>query len=230
LLWSSFEAVIALTTPTVWRGVHLTALAHDGVSVVLLGVFLRGFFGGIVAVEMTERTADIRQVMTYTTQRLVPLIATVGGLFSILGVTLAVSILCVSVLVFDFRLLSPTIFDGITPTLLFGTVLAPVFYKFWIAPDVCVVGKEGPITAFRSSWRITTAHWRRVCLLLASFIATVTAPYVVGEVIATVGDYHVSSLPGASLLRTQFQWLTTVVWYSVGAQIYVRSACVGTSG
>lgn len=224
VLWWGSKSIIAPAVPTVWQGIQLTTLAHNALSVLLLGVFLRGFFGAVVAAEIADRTVGTRHMLVYTTRRLVPLALTVAGLFALLGVTLGVSILCVSVLVFDVGLLSPTIFDGVTPTLLFGAVLAPVFYKFWIAPDICVVGDEGVITALRSSWRITTAHWRRVCLLLVSFTATITAPYVVGGAVATVSGVHVSSVPGISLLALEFQWVTTVVWYAVGAQIYIRAA------
>lgn len=222
-VWWGSKSIIAPAMPTVRQGLQLTIFVHSALSILLLGIFLRGFFGAVVAAEITDKSVNTRQVLAYTTRRLVPLTLTVAGLFSLLGVTLGVSILCVSVLVFDLGLLKPTIFNGVTPTLLFGSLLAPVVYKFWIAPDACVVGNQGSVTAFWSSWRITTAHWRRVCLLLVSFTATITAPYAVSGIFVTVSGFNVSSVPGISLLTVQFQWLTTVVWYLVGSHIYVRS-------
>ena len=217
------KSVITLATPATRLSAQITTTVHYAVSVLLLVIFLRGFFGTIVAAEATDRKTDLRQILVYTTQRLVPLTLTVGGLFLILGFTLGVSIVFVSILVFDLGLLSPTIFDGITPTLLFGSILAPVFYKFWIAPDVCVVGKEGPLTALKTSWQITTTHWQRVCLLLVSFTATILAPYVVAEALAFASQHELSSFPTFPILTTQFQWVTAVVWYCAATQIYIRS-------
>ncbi|WP_066414636.1 hypothetical protein [Halorubrum aethiopicum] len=224
LLHLGLPSLIAPVTPATWLGVRTTAVVRYAASVLLLVVVLRGFFGAIVATELTDENPDVRRILAYTTRRLVPLALTVGGLFSILGVTLGVSIAVVSVLVFDVGLFRPAIFDGITPTLLFGSILAPVFYKFWIAPEVCVVGKEGPLTALKASWRITTTRWRRVCLLIVSFTATISTPYVAAELLALVGRGGISSVPAFSVLRVQFQWITAVVWYCVGTQIYVRSA------
>ncbi|WP_434523118.1 hypothetical protein [Halorubrum sp. AS12] len=222
-VYTGSQSIITLVTPLTQLGAQITTIIHYTVSVLLLVILLRGLFGAIVATEATDRKTDLRQILVYTTQRLVPLTLTVAGLFLILGLTLGVSIVFVSILVFDFGLLSPAIFDGITPTFLFGSILAPVFYKFWIAPDVCVVGGEGPLTALRASWQITTTHWRRVCLLLVSFTATISAPYVVAEALAFASQHEISSLPAFSVLTTQFQWLTAVVWYCVGTQIYIRS-------
>jgi hypothetical protein len=222
-LYLGLKLVIYMTTTPTGLAPRII---HHMQYLLLLAIFLRGFFGTIVAVEVTNRKIDAWRLVAYTTQRLVPLALTIGGILLILGVTLGVSIVFVSILVFDLGLLNPTIFHGITPTLLFGSVLAPVFYKFWIAPDVCVVGEEGPLTALRSSWRITTTHWRRVCLLIASFTVTIMAPYVVAEVLSLITESKVSSIPAFTVLATQFQWLTAVVWYCVGAQIYIRSALI----
>lgn len=221
-LWTVSTLVITLVTPVIGLGVQVTTIIHNTVYALLLVIFLRGYFGAIVANEITGRQTGTRQVVSYTIHRLVPLFLTFIGLFLILGVTLGASIVVVSILVFDLGLLGPTIFDGITPTLLFGSVLAPVFYKFWIAPDICVVGDEGPITALRSSWRITSVHWRRVCFFLVSFTVTITAPDVFAE-LAIVSGHSVSSIPGFDIFKTQFQWLIAVVWYCVGTQIYIRS-------
>lgn len=221
--YSGSHSFITLVTPPTRLGTQVATTIHSTVSVLLLVILLRGLFGAIVATEATDRKTDLRKILVYTTRRLVPLTLTVGGLFLILGVTLGVSIVFVSVLVFDFGLLSPAVFDGVTPTLLFGSILAPVFYKFWIAPDVCVVGNEGPLSALKTSWQITTTHWRRVCLLLVSFTATIVAPYVAAEALAFAGQHEISSLPAFSVLTTQFQWVTAVMWYCVGTQIYIRS-------
>lgn len=224
LAWTLSDPIIASFVRTTGAGAGVGTAIRTAMSLLLLVVLLRGYLGAVVADELTGRRTTHRRAAVYTARRLVPLLGTIAGLFSLVGLVLGVSILVVSVLVFDAGLFGPEIFDGVTPTLLFGSVIAPAFYKLWIAPDVCVVGGEGPITALRSSWRITRAHWRRICLLLASFAVTITAPYAVAELLAVVSGTPPTSIPGFDALRTQFQWLTTAVWYCVGAQIYARSA------
>ncbi|WP_162991597.1 hypothetical protein [Halostella salina] len=207
------------TGPASWIG----APAHTALAVLLLGVFLRGYVGAVVAGELTGHRPSVRDALAHTGRRGVPLFATVLAILLVLLLAFVLAIAVVSLLVFQVGLLGPGVFDGLTPTLLFGSILAVVFYKCWMAPDVCVVGGTGPVTALRVSWRVTTAHWRRVCVLLLSFVVSVGGPPAVAAALAALGGGSVSAVPGTNVLVDLWQWLSTVVWYGVGVQVYARS-------
>jgi hypothetical protein len=221
---AALEPILAPFEPTAgW----IDAPLHTAVGGVLLVVLLRGYVGAVVASELTDQRSTVRETVVFTARRLVPLAATLLGMMIVGALVFTLALVAVSLLVFDAGVLGPGVFEGVAPTLLFGPVLAVVFYKLWLAPDVAVVGGGGPVVALTRSWAITTAHWRRVAFLLLSFGATVTAPDVLGRALVVTGAEFRFSVPWGEVLVNEFRWLTTSVWYCVGAQIYVRSTLGG---
>jgi len=202
---------------------------HNLLGGVLLGVLLRGYVSTVVASELTDQQMTRRETVAFATRRLLPLSATLLGMMIVGTIAFALSLIVVSLLVFDAGVLGPSVFEGVTPTLLFGSVVAVVFYKFWLAPDIAVVGEVGPVTALRISWTSTTTHWLRVASLLVSFVATVTMPDILGSTLAATNFEFVLGAPGSETLVSGFRWLTTSVWYCVGTQIYVRSILGGSA-
>lgn len=221
-LVAALEPLTAPFEPTTGPASWIGDPVHTAVGIVLLVVFLRGYVGAVVATELTGGRQGVRRALPQVGRRFVPLLATVVGMLVVAALAFAAALVVVSLLVFEVGLLGPGVFDGLTPTLLFGSVIALVLYKLWLAPEVCVVGGAGPIRALRASWGITSAHWRRVCVLLGSFAVTISAPHVVGGLLVAVGGQPIQ-VPGFGVLSDLFRWLSTAVWYCVGAQIYVRS-------
>ncbi|MEZ3172699.1 hypothetical protein ABNG03_19120 [Halorubrum sp. RMP-47] len=221
---TTLELILAPFEPTVgWVDTPI----HNLIGGVLLGVLLRGYVSTVVASELTDQQMTRRETVAVVTRRLLPLSATLLGMIIVGAIAFALSLMIVSLLVFDARVLEPSVFEGVTPTLLFGSVVAVIFYKFWLAPDIAVVGGVGPVTALRISWTTTTAQWLRVASLLVSFVATVTMPDILGGALAAANVEFMLGAPGSETLVSGFRWVTTAVWYCVGAQIYVRSILSG---
>jgi hypothetical protein len=217
---ATLELILAPFDPTVgW----VDAPIHDLVGGVLLGVLLRGYVSIVVASELTNQQMTRQETVAFVTRRLLPLSATLLGMMTVGMIAFALSLIVVSLLVFDAGVLGPSVFEGVTPTLIFGPVVAVVFYKFWLAPDVAVVGGVGPLAALQISWTTTTTQWLRVASLLVSFVATVAMPDILGSALAATNVGFALGAPGSETLVSGFRWLTTSVWYCVSTQIYVRS-------
>jgi hypothetical protein len=222
---AALELVLAPFEPTVgWVDTPI----HNLIGGVLLGVLLRGYVSTVVASELTDQQMTRRETVAFAIRRLLPLSATLLGMMIIGMIAFALSLMIVSLLVFDAGVLGPSVFEGVTPILLFGPVVTVVFYKFWLAPDIAVVGRAGPVTALRISWTTTTSQWLRVASLLVSFIATVAVPDILSGALAATNAEFVLGAPGSETLVSGFRWLTASVWYSVGTQIYVRSILGGS--
>lgn len=222
---AALEPILAPLGPTVgWVDSPL----YTAIGGVLLVVLLRGYVDAVVASELTDTRTTRWEIVAFAVRRLLPLSAALLGMVIVGVLAFTLTLVVISLLVFDAGVLGPSVFEGVTPTVLFGSVLAIVFYKLWLAPDIAVVGGAGPLTALRMSWATTTAHWRRVAFLVCSFVATVAMPDVLGGALAVAGAEFTTSLPGSEVLIREFRWLTTSVWYCVGAQIYVRSTLSGS--
>jgi hypothetical protein len=222
---AALELILAPFEPTVgWVDTPI----HNLIGGVLLGVLLRGYVSTVVASELTDQQMTRRETVAFAIRRLLPLSVTLLGMIIVGAVAFALSLMVVSLLVFDAGVLGPSVFEGVTPTLLFGSIVAVVFYKFWLAPDIAVVGGVGPVTALRISWTATTTQWLRVASLLVSFVATVAMPDILGGALAAANVEFMLGTPGSETLVSGFRWLTTSVWYSVGTQIYVRSILGGS--
>jgi hypothetical protein len=222
---AALELILAPFEPTVgWVDTPI----HNLIGGVLLGVLLRGYVSTVVASELTDQQMTRRETVAFAIRRLLPLSVTLLGMIIVGAVAFALSLMVISLLVFDAGVLGPSVFEGVTPTLLFGSIVAVVFYKFWLAPDIAVVGGVGPVTALRISWTATTTQWLRVASLLVSFVATVAMPDILGGALAAANVEFMLGTPGSETLVSGFRWLTTSVWYSVGTQIYVRSILGGS--
>lgn len=219
---AALEPLTASLEPTTGPAAWVGDPVHTTLGFLVFVVGLRGYVDGVVASELTDSEEPAHRPFADVLVRFGSLLATMVAVVALLAVTMGVAILVVSLLVFEVGLFGQGVFEGTTPTLLFGGLLVPVFYKFWLAPEVAVLGRTGPLTALRESWTITTAHWRRVTLLLASFALTVGTPVLVANA-SPVAARPLIDAPGTDVLVGTYQWVSTTVWYCVGAQIYARS-------
>jgi hypothetical protein len=218
--------------------------ATDPAGVVAAGLLVgvvvafRGYVAAVAADELGGRRSSAGRAFAYATTRVPAAAAAVAGALLVGGLAIAAAIV-LAVLLFvaiqfaAFGLgidqMSDAVFDGALPSLLFGSVLAAVWFKFWLAPDVCVVGDYGPVESLRLSWAITASEPRRLLVVVAGFAASFLAPRVGAALLVEVGATHPGGVPGIRLLSALGRWLSSTVWFVVGTQIYVRSAMVKTS-
>ncbi len=116
-----------------------------------------------------------------------------------------------------------SVFSGASATIIFGSVMALVSFKFWLAPEVCVAGGYGPLAALRLSWSLTPTHRLRLLIVIVGFGFTVFGGELLAGTLAVTGAKAVLTVPGLALVGAVAQGLLYVVWFAVGTQIYLRS-------
>lgn len=218
--------VAALADPTPLRHVdRLSIEAGSAVGTVgallLHTVVLRAYVGVVAADALTGRRSSAAAATPLVLRRAVPLLGAIaailllaGGAFLVVGVAVGGVVQAVSPL--DWAL-----FSGPLAAAVFGTPMAFVLYKFWLAPEVCVVGRAGPLTALRTSWAITDLHWLRAGLVVVGFAATAIAPDAAATAADSLGSERLTGALEAAAVP--FRWVLTTVWYCVGVQLYARA-------
>lgn len=140
-------------------------------------ILLRAYVGTVVASELTETHLTYRERFRHSLSRTPALI---GVVVSIVLLVMFVPFL-VSIPLFVLLALIPgnpiELFGFATVAAVGGLTFALPFlfllFKFWFAPEACVIGRYGPIESLRISWRITTNY--RTKLLLVTLIAAGSA-------------------------------------------------------
>ena len=201
------------------------------------------FRGYVVAIATGELVGDGRSAGDAIAESLrrAPAVAaaTVGTLVVALSAFVAAMTLLVALfggayaldLVLGLGVVDPSVFDGpafdgIAPTLAFGSVVALAAFKCWLAPDICVVGGCGPLAALRTSWRVTASHRRRLTAVVVGFVVTTAASERLGGA-RPAGPLHETipaAEPAIDVLLTAGLLLSYAIWFAVGAQIYARAA------
>lgn len=203
------------------------------VFLALLGIVLRSYTAVVAADVVTDQTTDRRSRLGRTLRRTpavaVVLALTVAAAFLALAVASQLVWLLLQVgFAVDGALglgvVSDTIFDGPEATLIFGSVMSLAAVKFWLAPEIAVVGNYRPWTAMRVSWAITRAHRLRLLAVVIGFAATVFGPQLLAGLGSALGTGGLAGLPGLELLGFYLQALLAAVWFAVGTQIYLRAA------
>ncbi|MDZ5810810.1 hypothetical protein U4E84_05555 [Halorubrum sp. AD140] len=105
--------------------------------------------------------------------------------------------------------------------IVFAVPLLFLLFKFWFAPEACVIGQYGPLKSLRVSWRITT-HYRRKFML----IAVIAIGSAVSLYLPTVLPQPETGLtfvyPVLSMISSSVGELLSIVWASAYAHIYVQ--------
>lgn len=161
--------VDALPSPAVGGLETLTAFAFV--------VVLRAYVATFVASDLTGHRVTVRDAGRRTLDR-VPALTGVFAL--VVSLALLVPSLMSMLLLFLVTAVTgnPIAALGFPAVVAVGGVLfvAPllfVLFKFWFAPEACVIGQYGPVESLRISWHITTNY--RAKFLLVVFIATGSA-------------------------------------------------------
>jgi hypothetical protein len=94
-------------------------------------------------------------------------------------------------------------------------------FKFWFAPEACVIGQYGPIESLRVSWHITTNYRGKFILIAVIAIGSALGLYLPTP-LPELGTRVASVAPVVSVISASVGELLSVVWASAYAHIYVQ--------
>jgi hypothetical protein len=96
-----------------------------------------------------------------------------------------------------------------------------LLFKFWFAPEACVIGQYGPIESLRVSWRITTNYRGKFLLIVIIAIGSTISLYL-PTVLPELGTGPTLVHPVWNVLSSSVGELLSIVWASAYAHIYVQ--------
>ena len=198
----------------------------------VLAVGVRTYAVTLFSASVSDQTLSTRASVRYSIGRLPAVSATLVAItvasFAAVGaVSVVASVLFEIALLIEavtgVALADDRVFSGASATLIFGSVMALVAFRFWLAPEICVTGGYGPLTALRLSWSLTPAHRLRLLVVVVGFGLTVFGGELLAGAFTTVGAEVALAVPGLAPVGFLAQGLLYVVWFAVGTQIYLRS-------
>ncbi|WP_261385038.1 hypothetical protein [Haloarcula hispanica] len=237
LVWSvrlfrSYPSIIAFAGVTILANRLLETDIINGLPMPVIGVFdaltafvfiilIRAYVGTIVAGELTDNSVTIREGVHRSITRTPALI----------GVTL---LIVFSVMTVPFFLFLPLLlFAGAIPGnpadiigfpvvaavggLVFAVPFLGLLFKFWFAPEACVIGQYGPLKSLRISWQITTNYRRKFVLIAVIAIGSVSNLYL-----PEIGTGVASVTPVLRVFSTSVGDLLSIVWASAYAHLYIQ--------
>jgi hypothetical protein len=193
----------------------------EGLTAFVFVILIRAYVGTIVAGELTDNSVTIREGVYRSITRTPALI----------GVTLLIvfSVMTVPFFVFLPLLLFASVVPG-TPAdivgfpvvaavsgLVFAVPFLGLLFKFWFAPEACVIGQYGPLKSLRISWQITTNYRRKFVLIAVIAIGSVSNFYL-PEMVTSVA----SAAPVLRVLSSSVGELLSIVWASAYAHLYIQ--------
>ncbi|WP_435066921.1 hypothetical protein [Haloplanus sp. C73] len=102
-----------------------------------------------------------------------------------------------------------------------GVPFLLLLFKFWFAPEACVIGGYGPLKSLRLSWRITT-NYRRKFVLVALVVAGSGVGFFLPGSLPEIGHGLAPLAPVLRVVSASAGELLSVVWAGAYAQLYVQ--------
>jgi len=205
------------------------------------GVFVgRGYIGVVGRDELADRSSSATELLGLVFSRFPSF---VGAAVLIVSLLFSLGLFITVVLSEPVHVLLEWL--GVQPfavdVLLLVAVAAGLVYavlKFWFVPEACFVGGYGPVTALKTSWRITTLRRRKAILLVVGFFlllgvgvlldtrfADPASPIALsvryGETTVVLRSFGLSFAGG---LRFVFDMTITALYSGVFVHQYVSSA------
>ncbi|WP_254861497.1 hypothetical protein [Halovivax gelatinilyticus] len=211
---------------------HSANIFDVSLLAVVPALAFRGYVATIAAGELSGTRQTVGQALGHTLRRLPAILAAMAGTLFVAGIamviaTVAVTAIFTVVYPLDMALgigvVTPAIFDTAFSPLVFGSAMAAVIFKCWLAPEICVAGGYGPLTALRMSWSITATHRRRLLVVVGGFALTILAPYAVGPAFAAAGVGHTLDSSWLVGLGSAAQLSLQAIWVVLGTAMYVSS-------
>ncbi|MFC6614243.1 hypothetical protein ACFQAS_04615 [Halopenitus salinus] len=210
-------------------GINLLPMPAIGVFEVLTSfafiVLIRAYVGTIVAGELTGDPVTIRDGLRRSLSRTPALVGVI--LFVVF------SAMTIPFLVFLPLLVLAGMFPG-NPVEIVGFPVAAaiggitfavpflfLLFKFWFAPEACVIGQYGPLKSLRVSWRITTNYRGKFVLIGLIAIGSAVSLYL-PTYFPEMGTSLASLNPVLSMISSSISELLSIVWASAYAHIYVE--------
>jgi hypothetical protein len=211
------DSINVLPMPAIGVSETLTAFAFI--------ILIRAYVGTIVAGELTGNPVTRREGL-YRSLAQTP---------SLVGVIL---LIVFSVMTIPFFVSLPLfLLVGVLPVTPVGMVSFPVaaavggimfavpflflLFKFWFAPEACVIGQYGPLKSLRVSWRITTNYRGKFVLIGVIAIGSAVSLYL-PTYFPEMGSSLAPLTPLLSGLSSSVAELLSIVWTSAYAHIYVQ--------
>jgi len=188
-------------------------------------ISVRAYVGTIVAGELTGSSVTVREGLRRSLARTPALVGVILIIvFSVMTLPFMVTgplILLVGAMPFtplevvSFPVAAAV--GGIT----FAVPFLLLLFKFWFAPEACVIGQYGPLKSLRISWRITTNYRRKFVLIVVIAAGSAISLYL-PAVLPELGTETVSIHPVLYGVSSSVGELLSIVWASAYAHIYVQ--------
>jgi hypothetical protein len=211
------DIVTVLPTPAVGVVEAVTTFAFI--------ISIRAYVGTIVAGELTDTPVTIREGVYRSIARTPALVGVV--LLVVFSVIVVPSFVSVPL----FGLIGLTLSDPVgivsfpvVAAIGATVVVVPFFvllFKFWFAPEACVIGQYGPIESLGVSWRLTTNYRGKFVLIVVIAIGSAISIYL-PTVLPEVATGPALVSPVLNLIASSVGELLSVAWASAYAHMYVQ--------
>jgi len=211
------DSINALPLPAIGVAEAVTAFAFI--------ISIRAYVGTIVAGELTGDPVTIREGLRRSLARTPALVGVILlVVFSVMTIPFFVSLplfLLVGVLpVTPVEMVSFPVAAAVGG-IVFAVPFLFLLFKFWFAPEACVIGQYGPIESLRVSWRITTNYRGKFVLIVIIAIGSAVSLYL-PTYLPEMGASLASLNPVVHLISSSVGELLSIVWASAYAHIYVQ--------
>ncbi|WP_231554344.1 hypothetical protein [Halobellus rufus] len=188
-------------------------------------ILIRAYVGTIVAGELTGHPVTIRQGFRRSLARTPALVGVVLlVVFSVMTIPFTLSLplfLLIGVLpVGPVEMVSFPV-AAAAGGIIFAVPFLFLLFKFWFAPEACVIGQYGPLESLRVSWRITTNYRRKFFLIIIIAIGSAASLYV-PTVLPEVSVGFGLIAPFVDAISSSIGELLSILWASAYAHIYVQ--------
>ena len=211
------DAVTVLPTPAVGVVEAVTAFAFI--------ISIRAYVGTIVAGELTGDPVTVREGLRRSIARTPALVGIVLlVVFSVMTIPFFLSLpLFVLVGVIPGNPVEMVGFPVAAAVggIVFAVPFLLLLFKFWFAPEACVIGKYGPIESLWVSWRITTNYRGKFLLILVIVVGSALSLYL-PTVLPELGTGLALVPPALDVISSSIGELLSIVWASAYAHIYVQ--------
>jgi len=202
--------------------------AIDVIETVTAFVFIisiRAYVGTIVAGELTGDPVTIREGLRQSISRTPALVGVILIIvFSVMTIPFFVSVpLFFLVAVFPVTPVELVSFPVAAAVggILFLVPLLFLLFKFWFAPEACVIGQYGPLKSLRVSWRITSNYRGKFLLIIVIAIGSAVnlyLPTVLTQLETGLTVVH----PVLHVISSSAGELLSIVWATAYAHIYIQ--------
>ncbi|WP_311174020.1 hypothetical protein [Halobellus ordinarius] len=211
------DAVTVLPTPAVGVVEAVTAFAFI--------ISIRAYVGTIVAGELTDNPVTIREGLHRSIARTPALVGVVLlVVFSVMTIPFFVSLpLFVLVGVIPGTPVELVSFPVAAAVggIVFAVPFLFLLFKFWFAPEACVIGQYGPIESLWVSWRITTNYRGKFLLIVVIATGSALSLYL-PTILPEVGTELTLMQPALRVISSSVGELLSIVWASAYAHTYVQ--------